>query len=244
MSGGVIAIFVKTPGLSAVKSRLAGEIGAEKALAFYRQAVRATAETVHGFLAAHPHWQARFVVAERAGCGNPLWQDFPARYSGGGNLAQRLHRVLQALVTVHGRALMIGADSPQITRADLEAAAAALHRRDWVIGPAADGGFWCLGSRIVLPPAVWQAAPFDRHHDGGSGRVREALITAAARAGIPAPALLRTLHDVDHAADLEAVEAEWPETARQTAAQRALRLWMKAVLHGEDHPARRPSPVD
>ncbi len=243
MSGGVIAIFVKTPGLSPVKTRLADEIGADKAVAFYRLAVGATAETVRRFLAAHPHWQARFVVAERAGCKDPMWRAFPARYSGGGGLAQRLHRVLQALVAVHGRALLVGADSPQITTADLEAAAAALQRRDWVIGPAVDGGFWCLGSRIALPRAVWEEAPFDRHDNGASARVRESLVAAATRSGIPAPALLRTLHDVDHAADLEAVEAEWPETARQTAAQRTLRLWMKAVLHG-DHPARRPSPVD
>ncbi len=228
--GGVIAIFVKTPGLSPVKSRLAGEIGEDKAVAFYRHAVRATVETVRAFLVTHPHWQARFVVAERAGCTDPLWQAFPARYSGGGGLARRLHRVSDALLRVHGRVLLLGADSPQITAADLETAVAALQRRDWVIGPAADGGFWCLGSRILLPLAVWQAAPFDRHDGGGSARVREALVAAATRLEIPAPAMLRPLHDIDHRADLLAARAEWPAAGDETAAQRALRLWIARAV--------------
>ncbi len=226
MSGGAIAIFVKTPGLSPVKSRLAGEIGKEKAVTFYRHAVQATVETVRAFLDAHPHWHARFAVAERRGCADPLWRAFPARYSGGGGLAQRLHRVSDALLCVHGRVLLLGADSPQITVADLEAAAAALQRRDWVIGPAADGGFWCLGSRIALPLAVWEAVPFDRHDGGGSTRVREALVAEAARRGIPRPAMLRPLHDIDHRADLLAAQAEWPAAGQETAAQRALRSWI------------------
>ena len=235
MNGGVIAIFVKTPGLSPVKSRLADEIGEEKATTFYRHAVRATVETVRAFLAIHPHWQARFAVAEREGCPDPLWQVFPARYSGSGGLAQRLHRVLRALLCVHGRVLLLGADSPQITVADLETAVAALQRRDWVIGPAADGGFWCLGSRIPLPLAVWEAAPFDHHDGGASARVREALITAAGCHGIPAPAMLRPLHDIDHRTDLPAVLTEWPAAKDETAAQRTLRLWIADAIA--------PSPV-
>ena len=38
---GALAIFVKTPELSAVKTRLAAEIGREEAIAFYRSCVGA-----------------------------------------------------------------------------------------------------------------------------------------------------------------------------------------------------------
>ncbi len=230
--GGAIAIFARTPGLGPVKTRLAADIGAQQALAFHRLAIAATAETVRRFVTAHPAWTARFAVAEAEGVGDAFWRPFPARHTGGGDLATRLWRVSEALLAVHGRVILIGADSPQITPADLEAAAAALERHAWVLGPAADGGFWCCGLARPLPRAVWRAAPFDRHADGSSLRVAAALIDAARAAGFPPPARLRRLHDVDTADDLDRLAGEWPDPAAQSPQQARLKAWIAALRAG------------
>ena len=144
-----------------------------------------------------------------------------------------------ALLAVHGRVILIGADSPQITPADLEAAAAALERHDWVLGPAADGGFWCCGLARGLPLSVWRAVPFDRHADGASARVAETLVAAARTTGFAAPARLRRLHDVDAAADLDRLAGEWPDPAAETPPQARLKTWLGTLRAGGEP---RPGP--
>jgi glycosyltransferase A (GT-A) superfamily protein (DUF2064 family) len=42
-----LAVFVKTPGLSPIKTRLAASVGEQKALEFYRRSLRVTEAVVH-----------------------------------------------------------------------------------------------------------------------------------------------------------------------------------------------------
>ena len=53
----------------------------------------------------------------------------------------------RAFADVGGPALLVGMDTPQVTRGDLLAASAARRAVDAVLGPAADGGYWAIGLR-------------------------------------------------------------------------------------------------
>jgi glycosyltransferase A (GT-A) superfamily protein (DUF2064 family) len=120
-----VAIFVKTPGLSPVKTRLAaGGMGAEAATEFHRLSVAGVARACGDDVA--PYW----AVAEREALAPPAWRGFPAIWQGEGGLGARLDRIYATLLQRHGRVLLIGADAPQITP-DLRDALRALPDATW-----------------------------------------------------------------------------------------------------------------
>ncbi len=189
-----LAIFVKTPDLSPVKTRLAAAIGRDAAQRFHRRAadrIAATACAVGAVLT--PYW----AVAEADGLDDDQWQSLPRSWQGEGDLGARMARVYDTLLDRHGSALLIGADVPQVTPDDLIAAIAAVQRTDnpWVLGPAADGGFWLVGGHLPIPIAAWRDTPWSQPDT--AVRFASALESA--------PTWLRTLRDVDSVDDLEAL---------------------------------------
>ncbi|MGA7964886.1 MAG: TIGR04282 family arsenosugar biosynthesis glycosyltransferase [Gammaproteobacteria bacterium] len=158
-----LAIFVKTPGLSPIKTRLAAGIGAQAALRFHRLAAAATAEAVSACgPALTPYW----AVAEDNAVTHDYWSEFPRLWQGTGTLGERLHRIHTELQTRHGSALMIGADTPQLTPALLQQAITTLKKPGTVhvLGPAKDGGFWLFGSKQPIAAPIWNAIPYSRHN--------------------------------------------------------------------------------
>lgn len=119
---GAMAVFVKTPGLSPVKTRLAGTIGREAAEEFHRLSAAAV-EAVVGFAAAEIGANPFWAVAEENGRSHPLWSRFERVWQGPGELGERLARIYDALIERHGYVIFVGADSPQITPALLRSAA-------------------------------------------------------------------------------------------------------------------------
>lgn len=220
---GAIAIFVKTPGLTPAKTRLAAGIGTEAAEAFYLHALDAARTTVGEFLKRHPDWIARWAVAEAAGVEEPRWRRFGARHTGPGGLGERMWRVHEGLRRIHGQVLLIGADCPQMTPRHLAAAARALARHDTVFGPAADGGFWLFGARRAIPRAVWESPRWSGPHALAD------FAGALHEAGLPDAARLATLTDIDEAADLARLPAEMPR--RPSPAQRRLMDWLSRSGH-------------
>lgn len=115
---------------------------------------------------------------------------------GGGDLGDRLARAIGA---VRGSVAVIGTDCPEITRADIADAFAALRCARVAIGPAADGGFWVLAARRAGDVA------------GAFAGVRwsgpHTLADVEHRIGAPV-ARLRTLEDIDTLADWRAWRAQ------------------------------------
>lgn len=191
-----MAIFVKTPGLSPVKTRLAAGIGKSRAEAFHLAASRAVAAVVTQ--AAEPLGAAGyFAVAEAEGMESPYWGVHRRIFQGHGGLGNRLHHVYASLLENHAYALLIGADTPQMERGDLIAAAHWLALKDearFAFGPAGDGGFWLLGGNRPLPETVWTSVEYSRSDTGAEIR---ALVE-------PFGSILdlRELADVDLPADL------------------------------------------
>lgn len=66
---------------------------------------------------------------------------------GDGDLGARLERILRQGLDDARAVIAIGADSPALTTAHIQAAAEALEKYDAVIGRSFDGGFYLLGVR-------------------------------------------------------------------------------------------------
>lgn len=216
-----IVVFVKTPGLSPIKTRLAADLGREKADDFYHLSVAAVEATVTATAAitgVSPYW----AVAELEGMGEQRWQRFPRIHQGGGALGERLQKVFCELRKRHRIVVAIGADSPQIRS---EAICTAFqHLQDdqlnctSVLGRCPDGGFYLVGTNIELPSDVWVDVPYSASDtaDGMSlhlkrhGEVLE----------------LPVLTDVDDVRDLQAVQSELQMICDPTSEQTAVLAWL------------------
>jgi uncharacterized protein len=121
-----------------------------------------------------------------------------------GGLGARLAAALEA---AGGPALVVGMDTPQLSAADLVAAAAPLAdgHADAVLGPALDGGYWAIGLRA--PDArAFAGVPMSSTRTCAvqHQRLRELGLDVA---------MLHELRDVDDIADARAVAAAAPNTA-------------------------------
>jgi glycosyltransferase A (GT-A) superfamily protein (DUF2064 family) len=215
-----LAIFVKTPGLSPIKTRLALTIGAAAADEFYRLAARATAAVGRDAVAAGVEVTPYWAVAERAALAHPDWREFPTVWQGTGELGDRLEHVHNELRTRHELVLLIGADAPQLCCADLAAAVTALHdpATPFALGRASDGGFWLLGSRANIPRQAWQSV---RYSDS---RTAAELSDVLCKFGNIA--YLRQLTDVDTASDLPHLLCELAALSAPLPEQLAVHAWV------------------
>jgi rSAM/selenodomain-associated transferase 1 len=113
-------------------------------------------------------------------------------------------RLAAAFEDVGGPVLLIGMDTPQLTGRLLSDALRTLERPgvDAVIGPAADGGYWCIGLKRSLP-AAFIGVPMSAATTGRAQRrrLRELGLRVAE---------LPTLRDVDRFEDAVAVAAAIP----------------------------------
>jgi rSAM/selenodomain-associated transferase 1 len=138
-SGRHLVIFARRPQLGVGKRRLAADVGDVEALRFARGALDRLTRT----LGSDPRWRLWLAATPdrpldwvRAGAAIP---------QGPGDLGERLTRVIHALPP--GPVVILGSDTPTVTRADVAAAFRALGPNRAVFGPATDGGYWLIGLR-------------------------------------------------------------------------------------------------
>jgi len=220
---GALAIFVKTPGLSTVKSRLAAEWGEHLAVGWYRQAAYAVASvarvarTRYGVSA---YWAVAEADAESGAVAFDAWPGLPVIAQPAGDLGTRMAHVHAGLVAQHGFGLLLGADAPQLTAELLgdaaEWLAAPIPRL--VLGPAHDGGFWLFGGNVAPPLPMWKAVTYSAPET--------AQHLYRAMQGTGEWLTLATLTDVDHMSDLAAVRVALQALTDPTAEQRVLAYWM------------------
>lgn len=214
-----IAIFVKTPRLSSVKTRLWPDLGRCNAEALYllsAEAVREAAGAASGPIPTQAYW----AVAEAQALDSDAWTDLPCIAQGPSGLGTRMASVYAQLHERHRAVVLIGADAPQVAPRQLQRAA------DWLahpeprlaMGRANDGGFWLFGGNTTLPLHHWQdvtysvadtadmfAAQMQRH-----GRWLE----------------LGQLDDIDRVSDIPAACAQLAMIDAPTPAQQRLRAWL------------------
>jgi len=215
---GALAILVKTPGHSPVKTRLATVRGRLYAEGWYRHAVAAVAAVARAAQAQYGI-QVYWAVAEPHAL--DVWPGLPVLAQGDGDLGERMARVHAQLVARHGFGVLLGADTPQLSTDLLGEAVAWLDHsaRRLLIGPARDGGFWLFGGNRAPPMAAWTAV---RYSTAATARD---LQTAMQDCG--AWRQLATLSDVDHADDLDAVLDALLALSKPLPEQCALAAWMR-----------------
>ena len=186
MRGDIVVVFARAPRLGTVKRRLAADIGEQAALRFHRRMLARTLRLV-----ARDHRHAGVLAITPRG----------ARISGltlepqsNGDLGARMAAAFAR--RPRQRIVLIGCDIPDLSSADLAAAFRALGRADAVFGPALDGGYWLVGMARRRPAHPFRDVRWSTRH-----ALADTLRNFRGRN----VALLRTLRDVDDAADLAAL---------------------------------------
>ena len=137
-----VVVFLRAPCRGRVKTRLAREIGASAALAFYRQTALATVRR----LAADPLFETVLALVPERGARPDPWPRHLRRLRQvGRDLGDRMAHALSTLGP--GPVLVVGSDIPGLSAAHVRRALSLLGAADAVIGPAEDGGYWAIGFR-------------------------------------------------------------------------------------------------
>lgn len=224
---GAVAIFVKTPGLSPVKTRLAATIGHQQAEQFFMLAKEAMAallaEARAVFAAQDITLHAYWAVGETAGLNHSLWQveGMACMHTGEGGLGERMCHVYNTLLADYDFVMLLGMDSPQNTPVNLLAAASYLRTPDsLVFGPVYDGGFYLLGGNVSIKPEQWLAVRYSAD---------DTLEKLVAQMTQPVERIhyLPTLTDVDTQPDLAALCREMAADASPE--QQAVVGWIQRL---------------
>lgn len=186
--------MVKDPRPGRVKTRLARDIGPIEAARWMRLQLRALLPRLRD-----PRWDLVLAVAPDRALRSPLWpRDLPRVPQGRGDLGHRMGRALRDMPP--GPVCIVGADIPALDRHHVARAFAALGRADAVFGPAGDGGYWLIGLKrtAAVPATLFRDVRWSTPH-----------ALSDTRATLPGLRIaeIDMLHDVDTAADLQAVPA-------------------------------------
>ncbi len=193
-----LAIFVKTPELSPVKTRLAKSLGRQRTLEFYDLALSATAALARNLKSRNPQLCVYWAVAEADGCSSARWQEFPVIAQGDGSLGDRLAEVYNRLQQRHAHIGFVGADSPHLIVSDLQEAIDLNNSRpskSFLLGETFDGGFYFFGGSQKIPESHWRNVEYSQ------STTASALVQALLPLG---PTLkLKPGFDIDTLEDLE-----------------------------------------
>jgi uncharacterized protein len=195
-----VAIFVKTPGLSEVKTRLWPDIGrghAEQLHCASASAVRSVVARASASGTLDGFW----AVAETAPASSSHWPELAHVEQAEGSLGERMATVHRQLRGRYRGVILIGADAPQIEPAMLTEAASWLASDSprLTIGRASDGGFWLFGSNQDLPAQAWTRVHYSQT------TTADEFITAMT--GVGEWLELQTLQDIDTSGDIAPVRA-------------------------------------
>lgn len=157
-----VIVFLKYPEPGKVKTRLAKDIGDEKACAVYKSLAENVIKNiftinpgtydVHFFFTPADkeneikNWLKSIIDNERA---------FHLQYSPqkGNTLGERMSNAFQQTLQRKDckRCIIIGTDCPEIEATMIESVFEMLKEKDIVIGPCKDGGYYLLGMSVFVP---------------------------------------------------------------------------------------------
>lgn len=163
ITNGALAIFVKTPGVSPIKTRLGDTIGQQAANHFYKLSLAATSAVAKKLQTKLPDLQIFWAVAEEESLCATIWSDFPTVFQGEGSLGHRLDFVYSELLKRYSYVCFLGADSPHISTEQIETGiqlTSKYLKRRFVVGETIDGGFYFFGGSIPLSTNLWHSVKY------------------------------------------------------------------------------------
>jgi uncharacterized protein len=203
-----LLVFARLPELGRVKTRLAADVGPERALAVYEAMLRAVVDSVGSSTA---ETEIEFLWAPTPAAGGAAlrraFHEHSVAMQTGPTLGDRLSMAFSERFFFHrtDKIIAIGVDDPLLPRSLVDHAFALLDSVEYVLGPATDGGYYLIGIRgASYEPEVFQEIAW------GTPAVLESTVARIAATG-RTMALLPERFDVDTAEDLEryARETGW-----------------------------------
>lgn len=200
-----LLLFARVPELGRVKTRLARELGDERALALHEAMLRDVLRSI-GPSDEEIDVEVMWTGTESVG-GDTLrraFGDHVVSMQTGATLGDRLAIAISERIFFQGakKVIVIGTDDPSISRRHIEDAFHLLDCCEWVVGPAVDGGYYLIGCRAAAyDSAAFQDIPW------GAAEVFE-MTMQRIRGLSETVATLPERRDIDVAEDLRSYPAE------------------------------------
>jgi rSAM/selenodomain-associated transferase 1 len=197
MSDTALVVVARYPQVGQTKTRLARVIGDEETARLYRAFLSDLAQRFAGY-DYDLHWAYTPAGVDYPGLVAALAPEYAQQMQcfpqTGEDFGARLHNVFRwTYEHSFARTILIGSDSPHISRELVDRASRALDHADVVLGPADDGGYYLLGMRE--PHDVFSGIPM-------STDVVARMTVAAAQRQQLTVELIDSLFDVDEYPDL------------------------------------------
>lgn len=186
-----LIIFIRNPILGKVKSRLAKDIGDEKALQVYHLLLKHTLHITQTLKC------SKFIYYADEVNNQDIWdkKDYIKRLQNGNDLGERMYFAMKDLFDAgFKKVLIIGSDCLEIKTEILEEAIIRLDQNSAVLGPAIDGGYYLLGLTSLISDLFV-------NKEWSSEKVAQQTLDDFVRLGI-SYGLLKELNDIDVASDL------------------------------------------
>lgn len=150
MNRNLLMVFMKNPEINKVKTRLAASIGGQNALHVYRKLLEYTHGVVTGLssiIDKQVWYSSQINRTDR-------WEKggFYKHRQEGEDLGEKMaHAFREGFAAGYERIVIIGSDCPGLQTEHLEEAFEGLEKKDSVVGPAEDGGYYLLGLNAFYP---------------------------------------------------------------------------------------------
>lgn len=144
----LLIIFTRNPELGKGKTRLAATVGKHKALEIYKFLLAHTRKITKHLSSGLQVWYTEKVWLEDE------WSNeiYDKKLQKGADLGIKMKQAFQeGFEAGFEKIMIIGSDMFDLTKADLEYAFMQLETNDFVVGPAADGGYYLLGMTSLKP---------------------------------------------------------------------------------------------
>jgi rSAM/selenodomain-associated transferase 1 len=156
-----LVVMLKVPVAGRVKTRLGQDLGMTSAAWWFRHQSQSLLRRLED-----PRWEITLAVSpDRAGMIFKGWPvHLPRVAQRPGNLGDRMKRVFR--MHAKGPVIIIGADIPNIAKADIADAFQKLGSSRFVFGPALDGGYWLIGAKRTdaLPSRLFRSVRWSTPH--------------------------------------------------------------------------------
>jgi rSAM/selenodomain-associated transferase 2/rSAM/selenodomain-associated transferase 1 len=195
-----LIVFSRYPEPGTTKTRLATALGYQGAAEIQKKLTEHTLSQVRKFLHLRP---AAAIIYYEGGSQEQIqdWlgTDFAYQDQGSGDLGQRMQKAFAAAFKQgYKRVVIIGTDCPGLQACHIIQAFESLRRKDLVLGPATDGGYYLIGlSREEK--SLFAAIPW------GADTVLAKTLRIVEQKGLSRD-LLEPLSDVDRPEDLKHVK--------------------------------------
>ena len=190
MQTSLLMVFVRNPQLGTVKTRLATTVGDKVALEIYIELMRHTAEVTHKVSADKKVFYSEKIEQ------HDVWTEmnFSKALQTKGTLGQRMENAFRtAFEKGYKKVLIVGSDLYSLKTSHIEKALHQLDKKEVVIGPAQDGGYYLLGLKKKMP------ALFCNKSWGTSTVLKETLNDLKLKSVF----LMEPLNDIDNFEDLK-----------------------------------------